>query len=447
MGAFTPERLEIIQLLTAQAAISIENAKLYTKVRTNENRLTQFLEAMPVGVAILDANGKPCYMNLVAQQLLGKGAVESVTPEQLPEVYQLYRAGTNQLYPKEQMPILRALQGDRSTVDDMEIHQGTTIIPVEARGLPIFDENGNIIYAIAAFQDITERRQAEIAKSTFLAQMSHELRTPLNAILGFAQLMSNSSYLLPEHQEHLNVIARSGKHLLTLINQVLDLSKIEAGAMSLSEGNIDLYCLLDDVETMFQPKANDKGLHLLFERSPDVPQYLYTDESKLQQVLTNLLSNAVKFTKAGSISLKVKTHTESAQHTTINDVQADAHRLQKIVFEVEDTGVGIAPDELDGLFEAFVQSKTTQTFQEGTGLGLTIARSCIRLMGGDISVSSQLSKGTVFKFDITVIGNESLDHKHQQSTSREISLQSSRRELTVIADILSLLPLLPCPPI
>jgi signal transduction histidine kinase len=256
---------------------------------------------MPVGVAILDANGKPYYVNLEAQQLLGKGLIPSVTIEQLPEVYQLHRAGTNQPYPKEQIPILRALQGDRLAVDDMEVHQGNKIIPIESRGTPIFDENGNIAYAIAAFQDITQRRQAEIAKSTFLTQMSHELRTPLNAILGFAQLMGNSSYLPPEHQENLNIIARSGEHLLTLINQVLDLSKIDAGRMTLNEANFDLYRLLNDLENMFQLKASNKGLRLLFERTVEVPQYVRTDEDKLRQVLINLLSNAIKFTKAGSV--------------------------------------------------------------------------------------------------------------------------------------------------
>ena len=429
VGAFTPERLEIVRLLTAQAAISIENAQLYAEVSTNESRLTQFLEAMPVGVVILDGNGKPYYRNLLAQQLFGKGGIASVTIEQLPEVDQidqLYRAGTNQLYPKEQIPILRALQGDRLTLDDMEIHQGNTIIPIEARGLPIFDENGNIAYAIALFQDITERRQAEIAKSRFLAQMSHELRTPLNAILGFAQLMGSSSYLPPEHQENLNVIAHNGKHLLTLINQVLDLSRIEAGEVKLNEANFDLYCLLDDVRNMSQLKANEKGLHLLFERTPNVPQYLYTDEIKLQQVLINLLSNAIKFTEFGSVSLSVKAYPDRSLAKT-----------QHIVFEVEDTGVGIAPEELYRLFNAFVQTRAAQTFQEGAGLGLTIARSFAQLMGGDISVSSQLGKGTVFKFEIAAIRVEAVDSS-KQTAIIDVSLQSSQKNEPIsIADSLT----------
>jgi signal transduction histidine kinase len=310
----------------------------------------------------------------------------------------------------------------------MEVHQGNKIIPIESRGTPIFDQKGNIAYAIAAFQDITKRRQAEIAKSTFLAQMSHELRTPLNAILGFAQLMGSASYLPPEHQENLNIIARSGKHLLTLINQVLDLSKIEAGGMTLNEANLDLYRLLNDVENMFQLKANNKGLHFLFERTVEVPQYVRTDEVKLRQVLINLLSNAIKFTKAGSVSLKVKSKSE--QQTTNNiDAQAASRRVQQttITFEIEDTGVGIAPDELNSIFNAFVQVKADRKFQEGAGLGLTIARSFVQLMGGDISVSSQLGKGTVFKFDITANIVEPVDINSSQPTSRTLAPEASQQ--------------------
>jgi signal transduction histidine kinase len=252
--------------------------------------------------------------------------------------------------------------------------------------------------------------------------MSHELRTPLNAILGFAQLMGNSSYLPPEHQENLNVIARSGEHLLALINQVLDLSKIEAGQMTLNEANFNLYRLLNDLENMFQLKANNKGLHLLFERTVEVSQYVRTDEVKLRQVLINLLSNAIKFTKTGSVSLKVKSNNK--QQTTIT-------------FEIENTGVGIASDELDSIFKAFVQIKADRKFQEGTGLGLTIARSFVQLMGGNISVNSQVGKGTVFKFDITVSTVEPVDINSQQLISRTLAPEFSQQNRLSSADVLT----------
>jgi len=232
------------------------------------------------------------------------------------------------------------------------------------------------------------KEKAEVAnqaKSTFLANMSHELRSPLNAILGFTRIMIRSQTLPQEHIENLNIISRSGEHLLTLINQVLDLSKIEAGHMSLNEKNVDLYRLLDEVIDMFQLKADDKHLQLLFERQASVPQYVRTDEVKLRQVLINLLNNALKFTNEGTIYVRIK------------PVETD-----KLMFEVEDTGPGIAQAELDNLFKAFVQTKTGQQTQEGTGLGLAISRQFVQYMGGDIQVESEEGRGTIFKFDIRI---------------------------------------------
>ncbi|MCL1463961.1 ATP-binding sensor histidine kinase [Argonema galeatum] len=160
-GAFTPDRLEVLQLLSGQAAIAIANAKLYAEVRESKSRLTQFLEAIPVGVFVADAGGEPCYANQTAQQILGKGVVNNATGEQLAEVYQAYLAGSDRPFPNERNVTIRALQGESATVDDLEIHQGNKIIPLEVWGTPIYDAEGNITYALAAFQDITERKQAE----------------------------------------------------------------------------------------------------------------------------------------------------------------------------------------------------------------------------------------------------------------------------------------------
>jgi PAS domain S-box-containing protein len=170
-GAFTPERVELLKVLSGQAAISIQNSKLYTEVRESENRLAQFLEAIPVGVSVLDASGKFYYSNRAAIQLLGKGVIPNVTSEQIPEVYQLYKAGTEQEYPSAELPIVRALRGESATAEDMEIHQGNKIIPVEVWGTPIYDEKDNISYAIAAFQDITERKKAETERIRFTDEL------------------------------------------------------------------------------------------------------------------------------------------------------------------------------------------------------------------------------------------------------------------------------------
>ncbi|AFY81872.1 AAA family ATPase [Oscillatoria acuminata] len=168
-GAFTPERVELLKLLSGQAAISIQNAKLYTEVRENESRLNQFLEAMPVGVGILDASGKPYYINRIAQELLGKGVMADT--KDISEVYQLYKAGTEEEYILTELPLVRALQGETSIADDIEIHQNGKIIPLEGVGQPIYDSQGNIAYAITAFQDITERKRAEAERERFTNEL------------------------------------------------------------------------------------------------------------------------------------------------------------------------------------------------------------------------------------------------------------------------------------
>ncbi|MEG4858815.1 AAA family ATPase [Microcoleus sp. K1-B6] len=273
------------------------------------------------------------------------------------------------------------------------------------------------------------KQKAEIAnqaKSTFLANMSHELRTPLNAILGFSQLMTRSQSLPSEHLENVGIISRSGEHLLTLINNVLDLSKIEAGRTTLNETNFDLYRLLDDLEDMFQLKADDRGLQLLFDRSEQVPQYVRTDETKLRQILINLLNNSLKFTKEGGVSVRVGIVGKQSRVTNYPQEKLT------ISFEVEDTGEGIAPDELDSLFEAFVQTKTGKESQEGTGLGLPISRSFVQLMGGEITVSSRVGKGTLFKFDICANPVEAAEIKTQTPSRQVIALEPNQPRYRIL---------------
>jgi len=160
-GAFTPDRLEVIQLLSGQAAIAITNATLYAEVTASERRLTQFLEAMPIGVSVHDATGQLYYANQSSQELLGINALPEAKTAQLSQAYHVYQAGTQQLYPNTQLPIVRSLTGQQVKVDDLEIHQPDKIVPLEVSSTPILDETGKIVYAIAAFQDITERKQAE----------------------------------------------------------------------------------------------------------------------------------------------------------------------------------------------------------------------------------------------------------------------------------------------
>jgi PAS domain S-box-containing protein len=171
-GAFTPDRLEVLTLLSSQAAISLQNAQLYVALRENEKRLTQFLEAMPIGVFAVNAKGEPYYANQSAQQILGKGIVTGATADQLTETYQAYLAGTDELYPTEQQPLLRALGGESIITDDLEIHQNDQTIPLEVSATPVFDEKGQIVYAISTFQDITQRKQAEADRVQFTQELA-----------------------------------------------------------------------------------------------------------------------------------------------------------------------------------------------------------------------------------------------------------------------------------
>ena len=260
----------------------------------------------------------------------------------------------------------------------------------------------------------TKAESANQAKSVFIANMSHELRSPLNAVMGFSQLMMRTPDLPIEHYENAGIIHRSGDYLLTLINNILDLSKVEAGKEPLNIHNFDLYHLLDDIEDMLHIQATNAGLILIFERQDNVPRYIYTDEIKLRQILTNLLGNAIKFTEVGTIVLNV-TNISTNVSALANDCILN--------FIVQDTGVGIAPEEISSLFVSFSQAQAGKEKQEGTGLGLAISLKFVQLLGGDITVTSELGKGTTFQFQIQAqLGEEFIVDQIDDQTEKKRTL-------------------------
>lgn len=253
---------------------------------------------------------------------------------------------------------------------------------------------------------------ANRAKSEFLTKMSHELRTPLNAILGFTQILARDKELNLAQQEYVKIIGRSGEHLLELINDVLEMSKIEAGRITLNEISFDLYYLLHNLEEMLSLRTKTKGLTLEFQVHHNVPQYVKTDENKLRQVLINLLGNAIKFTASGGVTLRVHSQNHETSDITI------------LSFEVKDTGPGIAQEEINLLFQPFGQTETGRQSNEGTGLGLPISQKFVEMMGGKIDIISKVGEGTTVKFEIVV----------QAANPEEIPAQPIQRRVIALAD-------------
>jgi signal transduction histidine kinase/CheY-like chemotaxis protein len=265
---------------------------------------------------------------------------------------------------------------------------------------------------------IEAKEQAEAAnqaKSRFLASMSHELRTPLNAILGYSQLMQRGVSMLPEHREQLAVINRSGEHLLALINEVLEISKIEAGKSTLDVATFNFRALLGDLEEMFRVRMDAKGLQFGVIGIDDVPRYLKTDENKLRRVLINVLGNAVKFTERGGVTLRVSVENKKDRRGV-----AKNERRRRVRFKIEDTGVGISEEELDNVFAYFAQTESGRKSKIGTGLGLAITRDYIRMLGGDITVTSALGKGSTFRFDISAGQGSEADIKERAKLRQRV---------------------------
>ena len=266
----------------------------------------------------------------------------------------------------------------------------------------ILDATGQLQSFILSMEDFTGKKEAEEelrlakekaetanrAKSVFLANMSHELRTPLNAVIGFSQLMRRSSDVTGEQAEYLQIINRSGEHLLNLINNVLDISKIEAGRVELEIADFDLHMLLHEIRSMIQGRATKKKLVFHVEQAPDLPLYITADQGKLRQVLINLISNAVKYTNQGVVILRTG--------LAIKTLAGEA----RIRFEVEDAGPGIKPEDRERIFTPFVQLSGQPLTEAGTGLGLAICKQYVGLMGGRIGVESEPGKGSVFHFEI-----------------------------------------------
>jgi signal transduction histidine kinase/CheY-like chemotaxis protein len=281
-------------------------------------------------------------------------------------------------------------------------------------GLVVFIFNGTLMSTVAEAMLRANARakraqeQAEAsnqAKSVFLANMSHELRTPLNAILGFSNLMRQSPGLSDDQRQTLDLINRSGEHLLGLINDVLDMAKVESGRLTLDHAPFNLRDLAQDVIDLNRVRAEEKNLQLLLDQPADLPRWVEGDAAKLRQSLINLISNAIKYTDQGQVILHLNVRPDE-----------DLQRLW-LTCVVEDTGIGIAPKHQSDIFDPFIQV-SQHTLQKGTGLGLTITRRYVELMGGDIRVESAPGQGSHFRIEIPVrrVDAASIDSANRHPT-------------------------------
>lgn len=289
------------------------------------------------------------------------------------------------------------------------------------------DEDGRPLEILVTLTVTTERKNTEEAlkiakaeaeaasraKSSFIANMSHELRTPLNAILGFAQLMQRDPVMTTQ-RDNLRTIMQSGEHLLSLINDILEMSRIESGQVVLTSQSVDLFTMLDNLERMLRVQSDEKHLYLEFEIEDNVPHYVQTDGNKLRQVLINLMGNAIKFTHEGGINLRV------------------SYDAPWLYFAIQDSGIGIDESDVERLFESFAQTRHGDQVQEGTGLGLYISRKFVQLLGGDIVISSQLNQGTLVRFHIEVGVVHEQDVPNVDPVRRVVGLQPGQPDFRIL---------------
>jgi PAS domain S-box-containing protein len=400
------EELEERQRMNEELLRYREHLEDLVKLRTaalesKEEQLRLLLESTAEAISGIDLKGKCTFCNPAWLRMFGYQSADEVIGQDVHEMAHHHtRAGVR--IPVEDCRMREAMiTGNGSHADDEVLWRADgTCFPAEYWSHPQ-TVNGVIVGAVVAMVDITERKlmedelrsakeaaeAANHAKSMFLASMSHEIRTPMNGVLGFAQLMLGDAQLSDQQRSHLNTINRCGEHLLSLLNDILEMSKIEAGHTTLNPSAFDFHALIDHLEAMFRMRAGAKKLHFIVERLGDIPRHVTSDESKLRQVFINLLGNALKFTEKGGVVLRVR-------------VQNDGSSTLRLEAEIEDTGIGIAEDEVGKMFQYFEQTLSGRKSGTGTGLGLAISRAFVRLMGGDVSVRSQFGHGSVFGFSV-----------------------------------------------
>jgi PAS domain S-box-containing protein len=445
---FTQERLQVLQSFANLAAMALVKTRLSDQVqrytdkleqrvtqrtselqKTNEQlqreitenqrteavlkRFLDILEATPDVVWMADKNGDTFFLNRAGRRIKGFSEDEDISKVSISSYHPKLIAERiiNEGLPAATCDGFWASETALLSCENQEIPTLQVIIAHKS-------SNGSVEYFSSIARDITERKRTEEklaqakeaaevanhAKSEFLASMSHELRTPLNGILGFAQILRHNKTLDPQQQEAIDIIQQSGDHLLILINDILDLSKIEVGKMELDPMGFLLSEFLQSVTDIIRFRVQKTEVLFVYEVQSPLPLMIKNDESRLRQVLINLLGNAVKFTKQGEVKFKVGV-VENGKWLVLNkELSSSSFSFQnpKIRFQVEDTGPGIAPEQLEAIFQPFQQVGEYRYLTEGPGLGLALSKNFLEMMGCTLNVKSVLGEGSTFWFDLIV---------------------------------------------
>jgi PAS domain S-box-containing protein len=420
-----------------------EQVRTENALRQSEERFRQVAENVGDFIWEVDADGLYRYTSPSVERILG------YTPEDLVGKKHFYDLFAPEAREGLKAAVFKAFAARESfrALPNPNVSKEGKVVHLETSGAPMMDEAGNLVGYRGADTDITERKRAEEelrqhrehleemvkertsalviameqaeaanrAKSAFLANMSHELRAPLNSILGISQLMERDQEFPERHRQLLGILRRGGDQLFELIDDVLEMSKIEAGKASTVIKTFDLRHLLDELEEMMGLRAVKKGLQLIVEEDSTLPQYIQTDGLKLRQILINLLGNAIKFTEKGSVTLRMKFK---------EGIKRDSESA-RLEFEVEDTGIGLAGEDVERIFDPFVQINPSQP-SRGIGLGLAISRKFAALLDGEITVRSQVGRGSTFRLEIGVQPAKGSDMPVQEVSLRVMRVASGQ---------------------